>query len=213
MSDIKIITLDKSANWDSSALGTFDGSSSLAQEIDANDDGVITKAELESYQKSHKNYSVIDKAEAPKNYDELSDLMKKAEEAYSGMEQEAEQISEDNASFESQLNTLIANADSETALQHAKTNANNIEQLSKDFDTTTSTVKKALDEAKKKGFQCLWLGDTIVKGVSNKLNEKSDEVKKQIETVHTNVDNTEKLAETKIKKVTPEKKTTKAENV
>lgn len=212
MSDMKI-TLDKSTNWDSSALGTFDGSSSLAQEIDANHDGVITKSELESYQKSHKNYSVINKTEAPKNYDELSDLMKKTEEAYSGMEQEATEIAEDNASFVSQLNTLIDNADSQTALQQAKTNLNNIDKLSKDFGTTTSTVKKALDEAKKKGFQFLWFGDSIINSVSNKLNEKSDEVKKQIETVHTNVDNTEKMAETKIKKDAPKEKTTKTQNV
>lgn len=212
MSNIKI-TLDKSANWDSSALGAFDGSSSLAQDIDANDDGVITKSELESYQKTHKSYSVINKAEAPKNYDELSDLMKKTEESYSGMEQEAAEIAEDNSSFVFQLNTLIANADSQTALKQAKTNVNNIEQLSSDFDTTASTVKKAVDEGKKKILQTLWFGDSIINSVCNKLKEKSEEVKKYIETVHTNVDNTEKMAESKIKKDNTEAKSTKTQNV
>lgn len=212
MSDIKI-TLDKNVNWDSSALGVFDGSSSLAQEIDADEDGVITKLEFESYQKSHKNYSVIDKAEAPKNFDELSDLMKKAEESYSGMEQEAEKIAEDNASFVSQLNTLIAGADSDTVLKQAKANVNNIEQLSKDYDTTANSVKKVLEEAKKQGFQSVLFGDLIINNVSGKINEQSDEVKKHIETVHTNVDDTEKTVESKLKKDTPEEKTTKTKNV
>lgn len=212
MSDIKI-TLDKNVNWDSQDLGVFDGSSSLADNIDSDNNGVITKSELESYQKSHKSYSVIEKADAPKNYDELKDLMDKTETAYNSMEQEAQGISVDNATFMSQLNSLIDAADSASALQHAKTNANSIEQLSKDFDTTSSNVKKALDEAKKKGISFCWFGDTIINNVSNKLKDKSEEVKKNIESVHKDVDITEKTAETKLKKTTPEKKTTKTENV
>lgn len=202
------ITLDKNANWDSSTLGSFDGSSSLADQIDSDNNGIITNSEIQSYKKSHKSHTVIKDAETPENLDELSDLAKKATETYNGMEQEAKDIAEEDASILSQINTL-ENANSQAPLRQAKTCANRMDKLSEDFDTTASSVKKAIDEFKKKCGGILWLIYGAVDNICSKLEDKSDEVKQLIQTVHTNVDNTEKRVEEKLGKDTSEEKTKK----
>lgn len=209
------IRLESKSIWDSNVLGEFDGSSSLADSIDSDNNGVITKSEMQAYQKSHKSYSVIKNVETPDDLGELSDFAKKAAQTYSGMEQEAKEIEEEEASFLSQLNELIAKADSKTALQQAKTYANNIDKLSKDFDTTTSSVNKAMDEARKKGILNFWFCYNIVNNVRNKLEDKSDDVKQHIDNVHKKVDNTEKTVEAKFKKDDSDgqKKTTEKKDV
>lgn len=189
------ITLDSNANWDSSTLGTFDDSSSIADEIDADNDGVITQSEIEAYQKTNKDekdYTVIEDAQAPKTYQELVDLMKKVEESYSGMEQEAGEISQENASFLSQCRSLSDSSDEQSLLKQSKANMSSIEQLSEDFNSTTSSVKKALEEAKKNGLSNFWFGSLILNSACQKLDEKSGDVKQHIDTVQTDIENTDK---------------------
>lgn len=210
------IRLESKSIWNDNVLGEFDESSSLADQIDSDNNGVITKSEMQAYNQSHKSYSVINSAETPDDYKELNELAKKAGEAYSGMEQEALEIEEENASFMSQLNDLIAKGDSKTALQKAKNYANSIDNISKDFDATTTSVDKAMNEAKKKSFAINWIvGDALIKKVLNKLEDKSDEVKQNIDKVHKQVDSTEKTVESKFNKdgSGEQKKTTEKKDV
>lgn len=61
------IKLDNYANikWDDKSLGTFDGSSELAEKIDSDQDGTITNAELEKYKEQK---AEEDKQNQPSSY-------------------------------------------------------------------------------------------------------------------------------------------------
>lgn len=203
MTDIKI-TLDNNANWDSSALGTFDASSSLADEVDADDDGVVTQTEIEQYQKAHpkatepkKDYAVIKDNQTPQNWQELMQLVEQASQTYDGMEKDANQIFEDSDNFLSQCNALIDSSSTDGKLQQTNPSALSIDELSDDFDVTSNTVDNAIEKAEKNGVMKTWLFGAILKTLSDKLAKKEDSVKQLIEKTKTKIEDAQKTVESK----------------
>lgn len=200
------ITLDSNANWDSSVLGTFDDSSSLAEAVDTDDNGIITEKEIEQYKKANhqltapkKDYTVISGDQTPKNWQDLAELVKKASETYDGMEKDVNQISEESASFLSQCNSLCNDLSQDDMLKQAKSNSSGIDELSKDFNVTSSTVDKAIENAKKNGMMNTWLFGSTLTNLCNQLAQKEDSVKQLIENTKSKIENTQKTVESENK--------------
>lgn len=198
------ITLDSNANWDSSVLGTFDESSSLAEAVDADANGIITEDEIEHYKEANpeltapkKDYTVIKGEQTPQNCYELMDLIQKASETYDGMEKDARQISEDSNSFLAQCNSLCESSNPEEILKQAKSGSSGIEQLSEDFNITSSSVDNAIENAEKNGVMKTWMFGFIAKNLCNQLAQKEDTVKQLIEKIKIEVEDTQKTVESK----------------
>jgi hypothetical protein len=204
MSDIKI-TLDKNANWDSNDLGIFDASSTLADTIDVDDNGIITQSEIECYQKAtankkseqQKDYTVIQGDQTPKSLQDLVALIKKATEAYDGMTKDANEILEENASFLSQYSSLSQNLSQADMLKQSKSNSDDMEQLSTDFNTTSGSVGSALKNAKKNGLMNSWIFGLFFTSMSNQVGQKGDSVKQLINQTQTKVEDTQQTLEPK----------------
>lgn len=124
--------------WSNAGLGEFDPESSLAGEVDADDDGVITEDEINTYE-SEKNqstttttttttsttpstsstYSVVNLAQAPENYDEMKADMNAALESFDEMNSFVNQIDQENSILISQIQALTGQTSSPTDPQDA----------------------------------------------------------------------------------------------
>lgn len=206
MSENKV-TLDSNAIWDSSALGTFDGSSSLADEIDSDDDGVITESEIREYKKPQsspskkgKEYSVVNLEETPQTYYEINDILYQATESYQGIANAVNEIGESNTSAVSNYYSSVKDTNDGNRLETTKSNVDGLEQIYKDYEVTSGSVDKAIQCIENGGLKSFGIFDVIItKNHADETKNEGDSVKQLIDNTQNVVSNTQKFFESNSK--------------
>ena len=182
VNSIQFQDITASNAWDNEKLGIFDETSTLADEIDADDDGYITEDEINTYlseqDSDSENYTTLDldSDSVPNSYIEMADLLNKAITSFDEM----------TSYIEDELAEYQAAVEDESTPPNPDSILSELEQVTSDIETTGSSVDTILAKANQSQHQ-LFFSSFFYRLSSNsgdisRINELGEQAKSGAET-------------------------------
>lgn len=226
--EIKLADDAATSAWKTAGLGDFDPDSDLADDIDADDDGVITESEIKTYEEKKSDgtkssgsdtesseyevdptsyYSAVDITEAPKDYGDMQDVLKKCIDSFDGIVKFITDLITKSNDLKTELDTVSSeideiSADSETAsgqdsadstvAESGDTTTTNTTTTNTTTDTTDTTDTTGTTEATDTTDTTDATTSTTNSSTSDQLTDKTDKANKLINAASDNSANLDK---------------------